>query len=261
MLVDAHTHLDHYDDALLPDVLAQIDHLRMLTVAVATDPVSFERTRSLAQRSLWIIPAFGIHPWKAAQYAGDLDALEGLIEASVMLGEIGLDYYWVEDRATDDAQRRVLRHFLHAARAQHKVVNLHTKGAEAEILALLEAYRIERAIIHWYSGPLDIARRLAERGAYFTVGVELDRNEQIQTLAQQIPTGQLLTETDGPSGLEWLGGGTAMPQHVLGVVRTLARVRGVDETEMQQVIWENTRRLWGDDARLAPWTRLMTAND
>jgi TatD DNase family protein len=260
MLIDAHTHLDHYDEGLMPEVLAQIEQLRMLTIGVATDPLSWTRTTVLAQSTPWILPTFGIHPWKAADYVDQWDTLHGLIEQSPMIGEIGLDFHWVEDRSTDDAQRNVLRFFLEAAREQQKIVNLHTKGAEPEILAMLEAYAVERAIIHWYSGPLDIAQKLADRGAFFTVGVEINYSDAIKTMASQLPIGQLLTETDGPSGLEWLGGGIGMPQHVRDVVGTLARLRGLEQLEMQHIVWENTKRLFSNDVRLKPWMKFLNSH-
>ncbi len=106
--------------------------------------------------------------------------------------------HWVEDRATYPIQREVLAFFLDAAHAQNKIVNLHTKGAEAEILELLERHRVERAIVHWYSGPLDIADALAARGALFSIGVELHTSALIQELARKLPLELLLSETDNP---------------------------------------------------------------
>jgi len=86
-----------------------------------------------------------------------------------MIGEVGLDHYFVEDAATYPAQKKVFEYLLGAAGEQDKIVTLHTKGAEGEVLEALDRYGIRRAIVHWYSGPLDILRGLVARGAYFTV--------------------------------------------------------------------------------------------
>lgn len=251
MLIDAHAHLDHYDDALLPRVLAEIDRLQTLTIGVSMDPASYARTCSLARRSDLIVPTFGVHPWHAPEHVHQLDALQPLIDGSPMLGEIGLDYHWVEDRTSYPAQRAVLEFFLRAAREQGKVVNLHTKGAEAEVLALLDRYAIERAIVHWYSGPLEIAMALAARGVWFTIGVELHSSPLIQELAVRLPLAQLLTETDNPGGVQWLTGETGMPGHLLGVIAALARLRGVDDAEMRDITRRNMGRLMAGDVRLA----------
>jgi TatD DNase family protein len=259
LLIDAHAHLDHYDDALAPEVLAELETHRVLTVSVAMDPPSYARAQALAERSRWVVPSFGIHPWRAPDYVDQLDSLQPLIDASPLIGEIGLDYHWVEDRAAFPAQRTVLEHFLRAARDQQKIVNLHTKGAEAEILGLLQTHHIERAIVHWYSGPLDVAAALADRGALFTRGVEIHTSSVVQELARRLPPPLLLTETDNPGGIEWLTGEVGMPHHLPPVIAALAQLRGVGPEELQETVRANFRRLLGNDGRLASVVALVDA--
>lgn len=244
MLLDAHTHLDMYDAAALDAAIREIEQHRILTVAVAMDPASYARTQAIAARSDLIIPTFGVHPWEAPQWADRLDALDPLIATSRMLGEIGLDYHWVEDASAYPAQRRVFEHFLAAARDRDAIVNLHTKGAEAEVCALLRAYRVRRAIVHWYSGPLDVLDDLLALGATFTVGVEVCHSDAIRAVAARIPPDRLLTETDNPGGLEWLTGERGMPRHVLDVVGALAALHGTDADAIQAQVWANWARLW-----------------
>ncbi|HEU4326807.1 MAG TPA: TatD family hydrolase [Roseiflexaceae bacterium] len=257
MLIDAHAHLDQYDADRAGQALAELARHRVLTLSVAMDPPSYARACALAERSPWVIPSFGIHPWRAPEYAGRLDVLAPLIDASPLLGEIGLDFHWVEDRAAFPAQRAVFEHFLALARAQGKIVNLHTKGAEAEVLDALARQRVERAIVHWYSGPLDVADALAARGALFTVGVELHFSPLIQELARRLPAELLLTETDNPGGQEWLTGDVGMPAHLPGVLAALARLRHTPVEELRACVAANFRRLIeGDAALLRFWRRL-----
>jgi TatD DNase family protein len=251
MFIDAHAHIDHYSDELLPQVLAEIEAQQQLTIGVTVDPASYARARTLAERCSWIIPTFGIHPWQAHKHPGDLDAVRPLIDSSPMIGEIGLDFHWVEDRTTYPIQRTVLALFLDTAHAQNKVVNLHTKGAEAEILEALGRHRVERAIVHWYSGPLDIAEKLAARGALFTIGIEVHTSALIQELAQRLPLDQLLTETDNPGGVEWFTGKPGMPAALPGVVEALARLRKMDPAELREVIQANFMRMIADDPHMA----------
>src|SRR5438874_13193791 len=102
------------------------------------------------------------------------------------------------------------------------MVNLHTKDAEKKILDLLEKYDIQRAIIHWYSRPLDILRAITQFGAYFTVGVEVLYSDAIRARAKEIPDHLLLTETDNPGGLKWLQGVVGMPKELKQVVESMA---------------------------------------
>lgn len=248
MLIDAHAHLDRYGKALEP-ALNEIRARRIFTISTAMDPPSFERALDIARLCDLVLPTFGVHPKNAPEYAGRLRELGCLIDQSPAIGEIGLDFHWVKDAAQYPFQRKVLEYFLAAAREQNKTVNLHTKGAEREILELLERYDIRRAIIHWYSGPLDIFRAMVDHGTFFTVGVEVIYSERIQTIAREIPDALLLTETDNPGGLEWLTGEPGMPRVIENVIDALARLRSTAPAAMARTVQENFLRLTESD----PW--------
>ena len=203
MLIDAHVHLDKYG-GLLDQALQQIETQRIYTVATAMDVPSYLELQRIAERSNLVLPTFGIHPRRAAEYVDRLSEIGRYIETSPAIGEIGLDFHWVKDSATYPAQRKVLEYFIAAAREQNKFVNLHTKAGEKEILDLLERYDIKRVIIHWYSGPMDILRALIDYGCYFTIGVELLYSDYIKEIAKIVPDHLLLTETDNPGALRWL---------------------------------------------------------
>jgi TatD DNase family protein len=253
MLLDAHTHLDHYGEAELEAALAEIAARRVLTVAVSMGPASYHRTLAIAARSPLILPCFGVHPWEAHRHAERLDALQPLIEASPMLGEVGLDYVWDEDPAHYPAQRAVLARFLEHASAADKVVNLHTKGAEHDIVALLDRHPVRRAIVHWYSGPHDALEALVARGCWFTFGVETPHSAAIRAIARAVPLDRILTETDGPEGLRWLTGELGMPGHLHDVLRALGEVRGTSPQALQGIVMDNWRRLVAGDGRLEAW--------
>lgn len=243
MLIDAHAHLDHYQDDVLESVLAEIARRRILTLSNAMDVPSYQRTLEIAQRCDLVLPSFGIHPWRAGDYIERLPELCPLIERSPILGEIGLDYHWVEDETTYPIQRYIFEFFLAGARKRDKLVNLHTKGAEAEVLHLLDQYQVQRVIVHWYSGPLDIFQQMVARGFYFTIGVEVLHSAHIQTLARTLPLNQLLTETDNPGGLEWLIGAPGLPHHLLEVVEALAELKQTSTEAIIQTVADNFARL------------------
>jgi TatD DNase family protein len=254
MLIDAHVHLDKYGPDL-NEALREIRTHHIFTIAVAMDVPSYQHSLEIGDECDLVLPTFGIHPRRAPEYADRLSELSPLIEQSPAIGEIGLDFHWVKDSSQYPAQVKVLEYFLAAAREQKKMVNLHTKGAEKKILDLLERYEIERAIIHWYSGPLDILRPLIEFGAYFTVGVEVSYSETIQTIAREIPDHLLLTETDNPGGLKWLKNIVGMPKNVQTVIDVTARVRNSLPQSLAQTIHQNFLRLIDAD----PWLKDLRA--
>ncbi len=249
MLLDAHSHLDLYADAL-DSALEEIRQHCILTVSNSLGLESYQRNLEIAQVCDWVLPIFGVHPWFAPEYVDRLDDLTKAIEQSPMLGEIGLDHHFVEDASQYAAQREVFEFFLSAAKEQGKVINLHTKGAEREILDLLDQYGIRGAIVHWYSGPLDVFREWVARGAYFTIGVEVLYSEHIRTIAREVPAEQLLTETDNPGGPKGWIGGPGMPRLIVDVVKGVADARKTTAEAIMQTVQANFARLVRDDPRL-----------
>jgi TatD DNase family protein len=250
MLIDAHVHLDKYGD-LLDEALRQIETERIFTVATAMDVPSYLELQKIGERSKLVLPTFGIHPRRAAEYADRLSEITRYIEMSPAIGEIGLDFHWVRDASTYSAQRKVLEYFIAAAAEQKKFVNLHTKAGENEILDLLEKYDVRRAIIHWYSGPLEILLAMIDFGCYFTIGVEVHYSDHIKKIAKLIPDHLLLTETDNPGALKWLkkNDEIGMPTAIRNVVDKVAELRQSTSAQVKHLIHANFARMIKDD----PW--------
>ena len=260
MLIDAHVHIDKYGPDL-NEVLQEIRTHHIFTIAVAMDVPSYKRSLEIGDECDLVLPTFGIHPRRAPEYADRLSELSPLIEQSPAIGEIGLDFHWVKDNSQYPAQVKVLEYFLAAAREQKKMVNLHTKGAEKKILDLLERYDIQRAIVHWYSGPPDILRALIQFSAYFTVGVEVSYSETIKAIAREIPDHLLLTETDNPGGLKWLKNAVGMPKDVQNVIDVTARVRNSSPELVAQTIHQNFLRLIDGDSWLKDLRAVLSSSE
>ena len=115
---------------------------------------------------------------------------------------------------------------------------------------MLDAYGIKRAIVHWYSGPLDIFREMVSRGVHFTIGVEVMHSDHIKTIARELPVDLLLTETDNPGGLKWLTGDLGMPLALEDVIRTIADVRQSKPEAVVERVHKNFLDLLSDDGWL-----------
>jgi len=258
MLIDAHVHLDKYGD-LLDQALREIDAQRIFTVATAMDLPSYLELQQIGARSQLVLPTFGIHPRRAAEYANRLPELSRYIDMSPAIGEIGLDFHWVKDSGTYPAQRKVLEYFIAAASEQNKFVNLHTKAGEKEILDLLVKHNVRRAIIHWYSGPMDTLQAMIDFGCYFTIGVEVLYSDYIKQIAKAVPDRLLLTETDNPGALKWLkkNDDLGMPSAINTVIAALATVRSTSPGEIEAIVEQNFALLVGDDPGLRAVARLL----
>jgi len=248
MLVDAHAHLDRYEEDL-EYALTEITQDRIFTISNSMDLRSYQRNLEIADRCDLVVPTFGVHPWNASQYVNNLEDLSNAIDQSPIIGEIGLDYYFVKDTSQYPAQEKVFDFFLTAASRQGKIVNLHTKGAEREVLHLLGHHKIGRAIIHWYSGPWHILRTMVDHGFYFTVGVEVLNSQHIQDIAKYLPAELILTETDNPGGPESLTGEAGTPSLIKDITKKLAEIRRTSVEVIIDTVRGNLARLGNND----PW--------
>jgi TatD DNase family protein len=241
-MIDAHAHLDKYGDAL-PRALGEIRTRGIRTIAVSMDVESFRTTQGIAEAEPLVLPSFGVHPWDAPRFASDLSALDAPLQEARLLGEVGLDRYFVTDPTAYPAQEKVFEYFLDAAEGSGRLINVHTTGAESRVLQMLRGFDLPSVVVHWYSGPLDLVDAYLALGVYFTVGVELMRSDTIRSLLAKLPADRILTETDNPGGWEWMTGETGFPRLIEDVEREAARIRGVSRVAFGELVQENFERV------------------
>jgi TatD DNase family protein len=249
MLIDFHAHLDKYG-RLIDSAIDEIRKDRIITIANSMDMPSYLKNMEIASRCNLVIPAFGIHPWNAPACVENIRDYNWIVDQSLMVGEIGLDKRFIADKDQYPAQYKVWEHLLERAVRKNKIVTIHTSGAEQEVLNYLESCRATKAIIHWYSGPLNLIEKYLALGCYFTIGVEIMFSEHIKEIARNLPEDRILTETDNPGGYEWLTGNFGMPSLIKTVINTLAIIRNTDYSECAYQMERNFYKLISDDKRI-----------
>ena len=252
MLVDFHTHLHAYRRGDERDAALEcIRQNAILTVASSVDRATWNETISLASLGFHagkklIIPTFGIHPSYCAglpESEGELAALlEPYLDASPIIGEIGLDFYW-EKKAPHETQERVFRCILDHCERTEKYCVVHTKGAESRIADILADFPHAKPVIHWYDGadlPYDV---FLSRGYMQTFGCEVRYSDHIKALLARTPLEFLLSETDNPTGEVWLGGEDSSPLLIKRVVHDIAEAKGIEDTEAESILQKNAEKI------------------
>ncbi|MGL5754842.1 MAG: TatD family hydrolase [Paraclostridium sp.] len=232
MYIDFHNHLDFYDLNNMDQIIKEIEKNKIKTIACSMDSESYKENCKISEKSNYIIPTFGIHPSNVGKKLDILDEIDVYIRNSAMIGEIGLDFCWVEDTDSYVNQIIVFEEFLKLAKKYNKYINIHTKGAEEKVLELIKKYDVsEHSIIHWYSGDINILKKLINLNCYFTASIDLEYSQLSRAVATLVPVEKLLGETDGPTALQWITGEYGMPKQIINVYKNICKIKKIDIEE------------------------------
>lgn len=245
MLIDAHSHLSLYlykrfGGSITP-ILKQIERNKILTLTNSLDLASYKMDMKITKRSKYVIPSFGIHPMNAYKYIDKIDLIKKLIGKNKIIGEIGLDYSIVKDKSKYPVQRKIFKLFL--SKSKDKIISVHSKGAEKDVLNLLKKYGNNKVILHWFSGDIVVLEEMVKEGYYFSITPKVKFSDKIKKIVQKIPLRQLLTETDNPGGPESYMSKKGMPVLIKDVINEIAKIKGKNSKLIEKIVQDNFIRL------------------
>jgi TatD DNase family protein len=255
--IDTHCHLDSILAKLgIPDYAAfkalhlGPDYAGCITIACDPDSIG-PATDLLANPDVY--GAFGIHPHDAKAYDDNLEArLKTALRypKAVAWGEIGLDYHY--DFSPREIQRDVFARQIRQGVALGKPLIIHTREAEKDTLAILEAEAPSewRIHVHCFTSSPAMAARLLAHFPNLCLGltgiVTFKNAVDLQAVARATPLDRLLLETDGP----YLApvphrGQPAHPGHIPLIAAKIAELKGTSVEAVYGAARENTRRIYG----------------
>ncbi|WP_410771066.1 TatD family hydrolase [Fontibacillus sp. BL9] len=258
-LIDAHIHLDHYEEEARHRILQNAEEYGLnALIGVSMNLASSQTNLELAaQYPGLVIPAFGYHPEQSVPSPEEtralLDWMKSQASSMAAVGEIGLPYY---NRLEAEKQGKpfdlepyiaLLNQLLELAKNLGKPVVLHAVYEDADLVCdLLERHGIGQAHFHWFKGSQHTVRRMAERGYYVSFTPDLVYEPEIMELARSYPADLVMAETDGPWPFEGPFAGQAThPAMVRDVAAAWARLHGLTHEEGCHILFNNARRFYG----------------
>lgn len=252
MLFDTHAHMD--DGAFDEDRQTLMASLPGAGLALVMNPgcslASSRNVCQLVQQYPWLYGAVGSHPDVANEVDGAvIDEYRMLCKQNPKIkaiGEIGLDYHY-ED-IPREIQKAAFRAQMALAAELDLPVIVHERDAHADGMAIVEEFPGVRGVFHCYSGSLDMAKWLIDRGWYigFTGVLTFKNARKALEVAANIPLERLVLETDCPyMAPEPFRGKRNHPGYLYRMAERLAEIRGVSVEEIQRITTENGKRLYG----------------
>ncbi|MEK3889577.1 TatD family hydrolase [Bacillus sp. FSL K6-3431] len=248
-IIDAHIHLDHYDDDEIDRIIATLEQVHCdKIITVSFDLASCKKNLLLAEKYSKVVPAFGFHPEQAiptdVQFAELLAWMEKHQNKMCAIGEIGLPYY--SRPVSIDPYVELLDTFLKLAKKWDKPVVLHAVYDDAPIVCdLLEKNNIENAHFHWFKGDEVTVSRMINNGYHISVTPDVLYETEIQQLVQKYPLGQMMAETDGPWQFEDVfSKEMTHPKMIHQSIAKIATIKKESLTDVYQVLYENTIKFY-----------------
>lgn len=246
MLVDVHAHLHGVENMETTLSEAYEAGVRKI-MAVSMDMETYRKTCAIRSDQVKIYPALGIHPWNAPSHTNELEQALDELKNVRYIGEIGLDHVYYKDPKDHAAQLKVFTAFLEACEDADKVVNIHSAGAEEQILELLQSYNVKHVNIHWYDAaeqgtPLKLIPKMIDLGYYFSITPMVATSKTTQELARAVPIDNMITETDTHPLVKY-GGVQSAPKMVKISLEGIANIKNRPVDEVEDAVAENFTRL------------------
>lgn len=194
-MIDTHCHIDLYPNPL--QVAHRCEKAGVITLAMTNLPSHFAIGRQHLQGFRKIRLALGLHPLHAFRHKAEHALFEQYLPLTSYVGEVGLDFSR-EGVSTKQQQVQSFEFVLNLVQGKKKLLSIHSRGAEQEVVDTLVKHQIELAIFHWYTGSIPTLRHISDHGYYFSVNPAMLRSEKARQIISNIPKERILTETDGP---------------------------------------------------------------
>lgn len=244
---DAHCHVDPDSPPEANTFPADSGNGRLLC---GVDPADWPMVERFAAGWSGTLPAFGLHPWYAAEQPEDwAEVLRRALHAhpAAWVGEIGLDTLKTS-RAPEATQEQAFETQLRLARELDRPVNLHCVKAYPKMLELLDRCYVADGprtfLVHSFNGAHQDIEKFRQRGAYFSIGPLASRHDtpRIRARVALLPPERVVLESDA-----FLCPGVDAEAELAYTVRCLADLGRESETETWARVFDNSQRMCAND--------------
>lgn len=233
-LIDTHCHIDLYPN---PHIVAkESEELGIITIGMTLLPSHFEIGFEHVSNYKNVHLALGMHPLHAELHESEFDKFQHFLDYTSYIGEIGLDFS-SEGIDTKEIQINSFKKILSMLSDKRKIISLHSRKAEKEVLGFLNEHKIKYAIFHWYSGTINIIEDIVKGGYYFSVNPAMIKSERGRKIIKAIPMENILTETDGP--FVTAGKVPLKPKDVFTVLEYLSNIWRVKKEDAENIVYRN----------------------
>lgn len=203
-MYDSHNHLqDNRFDGIRDKVIEEMRASGIIKCVInGTCPDDWKKVAALAhQYPDFIIPSFGLHPWKEITHNWEQKIIHWLnLFPNACIGECGIDRrikkYDIE------LQKQVFLAQLRLATERNLPLSIHCINGWGCLVELMESNPLPARgfLLHAYGGSKELVPQFTKLGAYFSfAGYFLhEKKHKVREAFEAVPPDRLLLETDAP---------------------------------------------------------------
>lgn len=252
-MIDTHCHIDFEDfDSDRDDVIKRAkDKLDGVIVSGFSNDSNMKVLQLSKDYDGFIYPTFGFHPvssQNATQEEIDIahKNIETHLKDILAIGEVGMDYFYVTDKALRERQQEIFKGFLELANEYKVPIVMHVRDCEKKAVNIIPEYDdIPYFVFHCYGGSLKTAKKIMNMdNAVMSFSTMLCYSQHHQDLIKKIDLDYVLTETDSPY-LAMTKEERNEPANVVKAVHKIAEIKEIDVEIVDEITTNNARRVFG----------------
>lgn len=226
-LIDFHFHLDYYED--YRNKYKYINNKLIYTLCMTNMPELYEANTSIFKVTKYVKFALGFNPQLAGSEKFNKSIFNKYLASTKYIGEVGLDYSR-EHISSKNKQKEIFEYICSVVADKNKIMSIHSRNAEEDVLSILVKNKIKYAIFHWYTGSLSTLEKIIKEGYYVSVNSSMMKTKKGLEIIKSIPLDRILVESDGP--FTKVGNKVAEPENLHLTYNELSKILGLKSDEL-----------------------------
>ncbi len=256
-IIDTHTHLDGSEfDADRDEVVsrAKAAGIGKVLIPAINLPSVTTVLETCDRYHGYAYPMIGLHPEEVkADWQDVLNEMKAMLDAQshkfVAIGEVGLDYYWSREFASE--QLAVFEEQVRWSVETRLPLMIHCRKAQNEMVHILRRYEkdLPGGVFHCFTGNEKEAAELLSFDNFVLGigGVLTFKKSHLPEVLPTIPMDRVVLETDSPYMAPVpMRGKRNESAFVVYVLKRMAECYGVSEQQLADVTNANVGRVFGD---------------
>ncbi|HDQ59766.1 MAG TPA: TatD family deoxyribonuclease [Candidatus Woesearchaeota archaeon] len=247
--VDVHAHMtEKIFDNDRDEIIKKCKEKGITIITCGTSRANNREVLKLIQDHPHIKACLGFYPVDLLkvsdkEFFDELKFIEENKDKIVGIGEVGVDFYWIKD---DNERKKEVERFQEIIWVANRLklpLNVHTRDATRECIAMLVKSAHVPVNLHAFSGEPEEVEMAVENGFFFSITSNIVYNKRRQNLVKILPIENILTETDCP----YLGPNPKEKNSPLNIplaVEKIAELKEMPVEKAKKMIWENAKRIF-----------------